>query len=479
MTRRISLVPIYLAIFLAPIAFGGTTPGSRSAIDILLGVSFIGWVIHRILERKGIRMVYPKVCRIALLVLVALTVCYLVNAKYVHRSDTWAFAALPSAISWLPGTVDRATSMPVALHLGALLGAFLVLGDYCRSREVRWNLLAAVAIAGGMIALIGIAQKASGADSMLWVGPDRSGEVFFAAFRYHANAASFLNLSWPIALALVIRSRERGETGVRLSIWFAVFLVTLVAVFVNTSKAGHILGLLGIFVLGFRFRRSVWRSGGSPIAITVGVILVVGLAVFAILPSAMTIFGKWDETITTGGSLKGRWLAYGACLHAIVDNGILGTGPGTFHLVFPYYTTELGDRISGVWVFAHQDYLQALIEWGYLGTACWAVLIGGGVWLGTKSIIRVRRKTGKQISSNCLLVALGLVLLHALVDFPFHIPAIQFLVMIFLAMLWADGARSHRGYSTNNKKARRKGELSQEGKQGMVESSEEGISSFS
>lgn len=463
MTRRIAIVPIYLAIFLAPLAFGGTTPGTRGAIDILLGLSFAGWVIHRVRVRKGFRIVYPNACRIALLFLVGLTVCYLVNAKYVHRSDTWAFAALPSAISWLPGSVDRATSMQVALHLAALLGGFLVLGDFCRSREVRWRLLVAIAVAGGVVAVTGITQKASGADSMLWVGPERSGEVFFAAFRYHANAASFLNLCWPVALALLMRSREKGEAGVWLSIWFAVFLVTLVAVFVNTSKAGHILGLFGLVVLGIRFRKSVWSPGGSPIAIAAGVILVAGLAAFAILPSAMTISGKWDETLTTGGSLKGRWLAYGACLHAIRDSGILGTGPGTFHLVFPYYTTELGDRISGVWFFAHQDYLQAVIEWGLLGSVAWTVLIGGGVWCGVKNVIQVRRKKGREISSSCLLVALGLVLLHALVDFPFHIPAIQLLVMIYLAMLWADAARSHRGNLPKNKKARREGELSQEG----------------
>lgn len=463
MTRRIALIPIYLAIFLAPLAFGGTTPGTRGAIDVLLGLSFVGWVVHRLWERKGVRMVCPKLCRIALLVLICLTVCFLVNAKYVHRPETWAFAALPSAISWLPGTVDRSTSLPIAVHLAAMMGAFLVLGDFCRSREVRWSLLAAIALAGGVVAIIGITQKASGADSMLWVGAERSGDVFFAAFRYHANAASFLNLSWPAALALAVRSRERGDAGLRLSIWFAVFLVTLVAVFVNTSKAGHLLGILGLLILGVRFRKSVLGSGASPIAIAVGVILVIGLAAFAILPSAMSIFDRWDETVTTGGSIKGRWLAYGACINAIWDSGILGTGPGTFHLVFPYYTTELGGRIAGVWVYAHEDYLQAIIEWGYLGAAAWALLIGGGVWMGIRSVLRARRKRQKEISTSCLLVAMGLALLHALADFPFHIPAIQLLIMIYLTMLWTGAGRSSRSYTRSNKKARREGELSQDG----------------
>jgi len=32
---------------------------------------------------------------------------------------------------------------------------------------------------------------------------------------------------------------------------------------------------------------------------------------------------------------------------------------------FPHYTAYLNGAVDGIWVYAHEDYLQAIVEWGY------------------------------------------------------------------------------------------------------------------
>lgn len=163
---------------------------------------------------------------------------------------------------------------------------------------------------------------------------------------------------------------------------------------------------------------------------------------------------SWGELVSDGGSLRARLLAYSAALHIIPDSGLFGTGPGTFRMVFPFYTGPLGAQISGVWYHAHQDYLQTMIEWGLVGAAAWGVVVLGGF---RRAIIRVRhavKRNANEYSASCSILAMLLVLLHAFVDFPFQIPAIQLLIMIYLAVFWSDRINSVRYKKQDTSKCR-------------------------
>jgi O-antigen ligase len=103
---------------------------------------------------------------------------------------------------------------------------------------------------------------------------------------------------------------------------------------------------------------------------------------------------------------------------------------------FPFYTHHLGDEVGGVWRFAHQDYLQTIVEWGWVGAALWAVVFAGGVWL----CFRNARALPSGDGSRTLLFTAGLALcgigLHALVDFPLQIASLQLYVVVFLGLGW-------------------------------------------
>ena len=104
------------------------------------------------------------------------------------------------------------------------------------------------------------------------------------------------------------------------------------------------------------------------------------------------------------------------------------------------------------------DYLQTLVEWGWLGSACWGVLGFGGMavaWrnLQGQSLVRATKsKEASPVSSGdgrvegwvprqvglipLVLLGLGSSMLHAFVDFPLQIASIQLYVATYLGICW-------------------------------------------
>jgi O-antigen ligase len=168
---------------------------------------------------------------------------------------------------------------------------------------------------------------------------------------------------------------------------------------------------------------------------------------------------RWDQLLASDGLSNGRITAFRCCMTILPDSGWFGTGPGTFRLVFPYYTPPFKDLGSGVWTHAHQDYLQGLIEWGYVGFLLWVMLFGGAIFAGIRQLQASRKGGQLDIPISVAMLALALLLLHALVDFPLQIPSIQYVVVFYLALLWSVGWKSRRSGERQKKPPFRKGGL--------------------
>jgi O-antigen ligase len=108
--------------------------------------------------------------------------------------------------------------------------------------------------------------------------------------------------------------------------------------------------------------------------------------------------------------------------------------------VFPHYTGKDADKIPGIWKYAHNDYMQTVLEWGWLGAAVWGVFFFGGmaqVW------IHWRKRWDLSTTDHVLLLVTGLALAgvaaHAFVDFPLQIASLQLYVGVCLAFGWGSG----------------------------------------
>jgi hypothetical protein len=133
-----------------------------------------------------------------------------------------------------------------------------------------------------------------------------------------------------------------------------------------------------------------------------------------------------------------RMFAYDVCMKAAVDAGWFGFGPGTFGSVFDVYALQADPDLDKVWRYAHQDYLQTVIEWGWVGATMVAVLFGGALACLWLSAIRFSRRgqVGKSGFLLGTLIALLGVAAHALVDFPLQILSLQLLAATYIGVGW-------------------------------------------
>ncbi len=440
---NLSIIGFGSALVYSTLAFGAATPSTRSTLDIiLLAASLLGVFSIRKLGRRMRSMVVPIV--LTSLILLQAAIAYS-NPSHHYDVELNSLVAAEANVSWLPSSSDPASSLAEICHIVALLIALLVLTAMLRDKSRRWQLLTVIAICGVVVAIIGIMQKLVDAPSLLWVNKQyhEHQKTFFAAFRYHGHAAAFLNLCWPAALALFVRGMATPKTRWPRVVWGIALVLIIAALLFNTSKYGHVTVLPAIISAGWLFRHYYTRatSKSAITGKTIIIAVVAGAAIIAVLmPVATRSIDNWKWELEHRGSSGGRLVAYEVCIDMIESGGPFGFGAGTFHRLFPYYSAPYSGRISGVWIHAHQDYLQTVIEWGWLGALPWLALVGGAFY---RQLYRPDRNTRPlTLSIAVSLVALSFLATHALIDFPMRIGVIQIVAVVYLAILWSSRRRA-------------------------------------
>jgi len=361
------------------------------------------------------------------------------NARWIYDSDFFLFIPRGSLIGAGPGSVDFSISVAWMVRGTLLIGVTLFVAQLCRDPVWLLRIWWTIAIAGGSIAFLGLAQKATGAPMIFWESIVPPRETFFATYYAHGNAGAYLNLVLPACVALALRSFLRKGSPVFRAITVVLALLVVIATISNTSRGGQAVALLLLLALPICFRDLLFaRVRRLETRTLVMASLVIGFAIIAVAGVSQLgrSLGRWQATIDWVEN-NTRLLASRAALRATGDAGWFGFGPGTFRVVFPYYTNGLGSGVGGVWRFLHQDYLQTLMEWGWIGSAAWTVLFFGGIWSGTKTVRRRRENNlgGRQrLFLTASVLALAGVALHALVDFPFQIASLQLYVATYVGV---------------------------------------------
>jgi hypothetical protein len=365
------------------------------------------------------------------------------NAKSIYDSEFFIFLPLRNLIPRFAGSVDYALSAAWMLRGAVLLGTVLFVADLSQSDRWLLRLWYAIALVGGSIAFLGLLQKATGAQMIFWQTPPPPElwvTTFFATYYYHGNAGAFLNLVWPLTLGLVIRSfTRRSHPGLR-AIWIVVFIITIAGVLANTSRMAQIVAVVLLVAVCVQFGPMVLRnlSGAQKSGAVAGTLAVV-LALIAVAQASHLEqpLSRWQAQ-TERIPLDARWQAWSVAMGALPEAGFFGSGAGTFRVIFPAYTIAAKSDVPGSWRFLHQDYLQTLLEWGWLGISLWGLLFFGGITVA----IRSYKKNGRgwmprrRVLQPLVIIALAGVALHALVDFPLQIESIQLYVATYLGLCW-------------------------------------------
>jgi MFS family permease len=301
-----------------------------------------------------------------------------------------------------------------------------------------------IGLVGGSIAFLGLLQKATEAQMIFWQPPpppEYGVTTFFATYFYHGNAGAFLNLVWPLSAGLVIRAfTSRSQPGMR-ALWTIVFIITIAGVVANTSRMAQVVALFLLVVIGLHFGPGLLRrlhGAQKSVAIAGALALVLALIALAQATHLEQPLNRW-QLVSEQIPADARWQASRVALDAVPGAGFFGFGPGTFRVVFPGYNIGSGHAVPGSWRFLHEDYLQTVLEWGWLGSSLWALLFFGGIAVGILSYNRYATRDWmprRRVMQPLAIIALAGVAMHALVDFPFQIESIQLYVATYLGVCW-------------------------------------------
>jgi len=366
------------------------------------------------------------------------------NAKSIYDPEFSLFVPLRNLVPFLTGSVDYANSAAWMLRGALLLGTILFVSDLSQSSRWLLRLWYVISLIGGSIAFLGLLQKATGAQMIFWQPPpppEYGVTTFFATYFYHGNAGAFLNLVWPLSAGLVIRAfTSRSQPGLR-ALWTIVFIITIAGVVANTSRMAQVVALVLLIIIGLRFGPGLLRripSTQKSVAMAGALALILALIALAQATHLEQPLNRW-HSVSEQIPADARWQASRVALGALTGAGFFGFGPGTFRVVFPGYNIESGHAVPGSWRFLHEDYLQTLLEWGWLGSSLWALLFFGGIAVGILSYNRYATRDWmprRRVMQPLATLALAGVAMHALVDFPFQIESIQLYVATYLGVCW-------------------------------------------
>ena len=222
-----------------------------------------------------------------------------------------------------------------------------------------------------------------------------------------------------------------------------VSLLCFIGIVLTGSRGGYVssafgvLAFIGLSLMALRKGRfaHMW-----PIALVL--VLITGAIVTALtlfVSNQFTLSSRWVNLWQSGGA--DRVTMWEEAVKQFKLSPTFGTGSGTYLFYQRHFRgpMEFADA-----VYAHNDYLHILAEYGLAGMAAIVLLLGTHIGHGLKGFqwfISERLSALGRIQSDTLalnigaLSALSTYLIHSFVDFNLHIPANALLLAIVFGIL--------------------------------------------
>jgi hypothetical protein len=415
---------LIIAVWLmSVILFGGTGFPAR-LVQYYVALSSLSLIIIGLWRlRKGL----PSKSAVFACVLAALSFGLVLAQLVPLPFDFWrtlpgrdamvkALESVNGIPSTLPFSLSATETREAAFNLLPSLAAFVAVMSV--RRRMFWTISAAICTAAFVGAVIGLMQKGLGAASGLFFYGQSATNLFatgtFANRNFFATQL-FTALPFLAALAMTLSARLQLRTVVTY-LFMLVFTGILVAVLAAVgSRAGLFLGMLSVLLtFGLVFRPAAGRSG---IRLGKGVVFSV-IALVVMAQASMLGFLRLAESDPLS-DFRGTIAAVG--VEAAKAQFPYGSGFGTFVPVYQLYETP-ETIIDGYVNHAHNDWLELAIEGGAPAMALMGLFL---VWLvyGLFQALRLPANDEGNAHIRAAGIAMVLLLLHAIVDFPFRTDA--------------------------------------------------------
>jgi tetratricopeptide (TPR) repeat protein len=436
-----------------PLAFGVVHAWSEEIVIAVTGAIVICFLFKYLVRRRQELVWTWAYVPVVLFIAVAVLQLIPLPAWLINIVSPNTIALRTELLGGLPGAETLLKSMPISLYSNgtkhdlrlvlAVAAVFVVvLNVFRRSGQIK-RLLAAIALIGGLVAAVTLAQNLFGNGKIYWFISSTNTRGYSGPFVNHNNYGQFMNLSIGAALALFMVRLHEAFAGKKLtptvafeclgrgsakSIWLLLAIMSIGAatVFISLTRGGMI-GLLAAMAFTtalFASQRSLKGHGW--------VMVGVGLLAFICV-----LYVGFDAVCERLASLRIFEKAEGGRLQILKDVAvawtlfpIFGTGLGTHCVVYPMFDRSANTVLAA---YVENEYAQVLEETGLVGLGL-LIIIGIIVCAGC---LRSIRHDERPINLAAYGLSFGLlaILIQSMADFGQHLPANAVLSAIFCALL--------------------------------------------
>jgi len=444
------------AFIVSPLPLGGNRGWAFLALSavfliLLAGHLLVQW--HTSLRGPAKKQMRPSYWGKILLVFAAFWMWFQASvelpAGWMEILSPATLEIYTSALNVLqPGHAENA--FPLSLESGKTLDrAMLTLGCFAmvalmqaliNSRERLVQFCYMLVLSGVFQAFYGSMMVLTGVEYLFLVPKDSYIGNATGTFVNRNHLAGYLEMTLPIGIGLLLGSRK-GSDQVRrhwrgiltyilqtllspIAVLRCLLVVMVIGLLLTHSRMGNAAffnALLITSAIAFISTRQFRRPG------FVVIILSIVAVDIALLGTWFDLSKVMNRIESTGLDHETRDEVVQFVMKMIPDFWLAGTGAGTFAYVFPNYSQFTG----GFYDYAHNDYLQILVELGVIGCIPLAGLVMLGLLNGWKLL---RGNDSKLLRGMGFASIMGTVslLIHSSVDFNLQIPAN---ILLFVALL--------------------------------------------
>ena len=374
-----------------------------------------------------------------------------------HQTLTTAWNLTSSHPTWEALSYSSRPAFNWWIFIIGLSVFFIVLRHLCHDRKTLQAVVLVVICIGLLEAVYGLVQALVPSMGVLWVDYFDEYEGYArGTFINRNHFAGFIEMIWPLALGYAMSLTGRvyslktalaSDRLNRQALMALGIVILMLSLLFSRSRAGILSGFIGIITFSVVSRptknqkpnRSRWLFGG----------------IFLLLGAYCVVIGIGPivDRFLAIGNHNSRMDFWRDSIQIILDHPF-GIGLRNFETVFPIYNTSfISDKTV---TFAHNDFLQFLVETGWLG---FLSLIGCYIYFLLKSRIHLKSIDNRHDPLRFYLAVgafSGLISMtfHSFFDFNLQIPANCAYFVTLMAILHACAWPSNP--STNTQKLNRK-----------------------
>jgi O-antigen ligase len=463
MNKRLEFV-LALVIVGTTLAFGGVQIITYSLMEVVL-FALILLLLWKQTQQGAINLPLP-IWPLLFVLLVILQIIplptslvgFLSPGRLADLKLTGAQHAVPS---WVTLSVYPHETLDGLMRLLAYLCAFVLAAYAVDFRQGKSTLLRFLILLGCFEAAYGITQYVTGWQKIFTYTKRFDLEEATGTFINRNHFAGFLEMVLPFALAYAFYhfqawssrryARPSGGSAGRGSAEQAVFYIFLmilmvVAVTFSRSRMGILVTVFTIITVALlaqlRSQRKIWMLG---MLVVLGVIIGYGLWIG--LGPVLTRF----EIIGEPGYLRieGRFGIWKDVLHQIRDFPLVGSGLGTFEVVYRRYQTTL---VSMNVDHAHNDFLEFASDTGIPGAVLLFLPIFYLLAKMLVSFLDDPRSYRRAVTLGCIGSTMA-ILLHSVTDFNLQIPSNALVFAVVLGIGYRVACLDRRAASEARREA--------------------------